>query len=66
MAITLGENEFIITNVIKYSPWSNKVLIHVARDQHQALLSVQDFGIGIASYRIPPIYLKLILELLRE
>ena len=38
----------LITNAIKYSPRAEKVLIRVARDQDQALLSVQDFGIGIA------------------
>ena len=38
----------LITNAIKYSYQADKVMIHVARDQHQAVVSVQDFGIGIA------------------
>jgi PAS domain S-box-containing protein len=38
----------LVTNAIKYSSQADKVMIQVARDQNQALVSVQDFGIGIA------------------
>ena len=38
----------LVTNAIKYSPQADKVIIRIARDQSHALLSVQDFGIGIA------------------
>jgi len=38
----------LLTNAIKYSPQADKVIVHVARDQNHALVSVQDFGIGIA------------------
>jgi signal transduction histidine kinase len=37
-----------INNAIKYSPQAAKAIVHVARDQNHALVSVQDFGIGIA------------------
>ena len=38
----------LLTNAIKYSPQADRVLIRVARSEHEALVSVQDFGIGIA------------------
>jgi len=38
----------LLTNAIKYSPQADKVIVHVAKDQNHALVSVQDFGIGIA------------------
>ncbi|HVB25806.1 MAG TPA: PAS domain-containing sensor histidine kinase [Ktedonobacteraceae bacterium] len=38
----------LITNAIKYSPQGDKIMIQVGRDQTHAVVSVQDFGIGIA------------------
>jgi len=38
----------LLTNAIKYSPRSDKVIVHVTRDAGQAIISVQDFGMGIA------------------
>jgi PAS domain S-box-containing protein len=38
----------LLTNAIKYSPQADSVLIRVARDNNRVLVSVQDFGIGIA------------------
>ncbi len=39
----------LLTNAIKYSPQADKVLVHLLRDSdaQQAIVSVQDFGIGI-------------------
>jgi PAS domain S-box-containing protein len=37
----------LLTNAIKYSPHAEKVLVHLSSDQEQAVVSVQDFGIGI-------------------
>ena len=39
----------LLTNAIKYSPHADKVLVHLSRDcdARQAIVSVQDFGIGI-------------------
>jgi PAS domain S-box-containing protein len=37
----------LLTNAIKYSPRADKVIVRVARDAGQAIISVQDFGIGI-------------------
>lgn len=39
----------LLTNAIKYSPHAEKVLVHLSRscDAQQAIVSVQDFGIGI-------------------
>ncbi|QBD81768.1 PAS domain S-box protein [Ktedonosporobacter rubrisoli] len=38
----------LLTNAIKYSPQADKVCIRVVRDQKQGVVSVQDFGKGIA------------------
>jgi signal transduction histidine kinase len=38
----------LLTNAIKYSAQADKVLIRIAVDGENALVSVQDFGIGIA------------------
>jgi two-component system phosphate regulon sensor histidine kinase PhoR len=38
----------LLTNAIKYSPQSDKVIIKVSTDQDNVLVSIQDFGIGIA------------------
>lgn len=39
----------LLTNAIKYSPQANQVVVHLSRDDEhsQAVVSVQDFGIGI-------------------
>lgn len=39
----------LLTNAIKYSPRTEKVMIHLFRDEErkEAVVSVQDFGIGI-------------------
>lgn len=38
----------LLTNAIKYSPKADTVLIHLSKNQEQAVVSVQDFGIGIS------------------
>jgi PAS domain S-box-containing protein len=38
----------LLNNAIKYSPQADTVLVCIAKDQNKALVSVQDFGIGIA------------------
>jgi PAS domain S-box-containing protein len=38
----------LLNNAIKYSPHANTVLVHVAKEQDKAIVSIQDFGIGIA------------------
>jgi signal transduction histidine kinase len=38
----------LLTNAIKYSPDADRVIMKVAIDGENALVSVQDFGIGIA------------------
>ena len=38
----------LLNNAIKYSPQASTVVVRVAKDQNNALVSVQDFGIGIA------------------
>ena len=37
----------LLTNAVKYSPQANKVLVRLSRDQGKAIVSVQDFGVGI-------------------
>jgi signal transduction histidine kinase len=38
----------LLNNAIKYSPRADTVLIRMANDQQKILVSIQDFGIGIA------------------
>src|SRR5712692_10331881 len=38
----------LLNNAIKYSPQADRVMVRVTKDQNKALVSVQDFGIGIA------------------
>ena len=38
----------LLSNAIKYSPQAEKVIVHLSQEQEQAIISVQDFGIGIA------------------
>ena len=37
----------LLSNAIKYSPHANKVLLRVEKEEDRAVVSVQDFGIGI-------------------
>ena len=37
-----------LINAIKYSPEADAVIVHVEQEQEMAVVSVQDFGIGIA------------------
>jgi signal transduction histidine kinase len=37
----------LLTNAIKYSPQADRVIVRVSQDQENAIVSVQDFGIGI-------------------
>ena len=37
----------LLTNAVKYSPKADKVIVRLSREQKQAIVSVQDFGIGI-------------------
>ena len=38
----------LLTNAVKYSPHANTVIVRLSKDQEQVIVSVQDFGIGIA------------------
>jgi signal transduction histidine kinase len=38
----------LLNNAIKYSPQADTVLVRAAKDHHHVIVSVQDFGIGIA------------------
>lgn len=39
----------LFTNAIKYSPQAHTVIVRLSRDPEQVVVSVQDFGIGIAA-----------------
>jgi signal transduction histidine kinase len=39
----------LITNAVKYSPRTHKVVIRITKNKHTVEVSVQDFGIGIAT-----------------
>lgn len=38
----------LLNNAVKYSPRADTVLVHIAQNRGQVVISVQDFGIGIA------------------
>jgi signal transduction histidine kinase len=38
----------LLTNAIKFSPHADKVIINIAQTKDELIVSVQDFGIGIA------------------
>ncbi len=38
----------LLSNAIKYSPDADRVLVSISKDQENAIVRVQDFGIGIA------------------
>jgi len=38
----------LLSNAIKYSPQAEKIIVHLSQEQEQAIIGVQDFGIGIA------------------
>ena len=40
----------LLTNAVKYSPKSDKVLIKLSRTKEEAIVSVKDFGIGIDEF----------------
>jgi len=37
----------LLTNAVKYSPQADRVIVRLARENRAAIVSVQDFGIGI-------------------
>jgi signal transduction histidine kinase len=39
----------LITNAVKFSPTADKVIVRVTKDDENVMVSVQDFGIGIAA-----------------
>jgi PAS domain S-box-containing protein len=49
----------LITNAIKYSPADKKIVIKVEKKKHEALVSVQDFGIGIAKEQQKKVFERL-------
>lgn len=46
----------LLTNAIKYSPQAEKVIVRLSREQEQAIVSVQDFGIGISTANYQKIF----------
>lgn len=38
----------LLTNAIKYSPGADKVIVRLCQKEEQAIVSIQDFGLGIA------------------
>lgn len=46
----------LLNNAIKYSSQADAVIVHLARDETQVRVSVQDFGLGIAEEHQPKIF----------
>ncbi|MBD1434579.1 response regulator [Sphingobacterium sp. DN00404] len=47
-----------LTNAIKYSPDSDRVVVHTVVDKDQLYIAVQDFGIGIPEHKKNNIFTK--------
>lgn len=46
----------VLTNAVKYSPQAHKVLIRLVCEQEQAVVSIQDFGVGIPPDQLAQIF----------
>ncbi|MDX2000928.1 MAG: PAS domain S-box protein [Chitinophagales bacterium] len=46
----------LLTNAIKYSYGADKVIVRITNQGSSALLSVEDFGIGIAKEKLPRVF----------
>ena len=46
----------LISNAIKYSPQSNKIVVRTAKKKNEVVVSIQDFGIGIPKKDRPQIF----------
>lgn len=46
----------LLTNAARYSPQGNKVMVHLSQDHGQAIVGVQDFGIGIDQVHLKKIF----------
>ncbi len=47
-----------LTNAIKYSPKADKIIIHLTSEKNNALIGVQDFGLGITKEDIPHLFTR--------
>ena len=50
--------ENIINNAIKYTPENGRVRVSLSTDEHNACVSVQDSGVGVAEKDIPKLFQK--------
>ncbi len=45
-----------LSNAIKYSPHSNKIVVHLTRNKQEIVVGVQDYGIGIPPDKLDQIF----------
>ena len=46
----------LVTNAIKYSPNSNKIIIHTALKENEIIFCVEDFGVGISKENLTKVF----------
>ncbi len=46
----------LVTNAIKYSPHSDKIVIHTSLENNEVILCVEDFGIGISREKLDKVF----------
>ena len=46
----------LLNNAVKYSPYANKVVVHLQSEEDVAAVSIQDFGIGIDKEQLSKIF----------
>ena len=48
----------LLTNAIRYSPGTDRIIIYLSRELHEVKIGIQDFGIGIATEKLKDIFTR--------
>jgi len=48
----------LLTNAIRYSPGTDRIIIYLSREFHEVKIGIQDFGIGIAPEKLKDIFTR--------
>jgi len=46
----------LLTNAIRYSPGTDKIIIYLSREAHEVKVGIRDFGVGIAPEKLKDIF----------
>jgi len=48
----------LLTNAIRYSPGTDRIIIYLSQELHEVRIGIQDFGIGIAPEKLKDIFTR--------